>query len=200
MSDQTIDRQVEVIEPQHTSCALKALTLAFAEDPPSRWLFPEPEAFARHFAEFALAFGGGAIADGTALEIEGHAGVALWMSPGIEPDEGALLDVIERSVTAPRRARVHDLLAEMGRLHPSGDHWYLPLIGVDPRRQGAGLGSALLRPALRAADAMQLPAYLEATCPLNVRLYLRHGFEPTGEIRIHDCPVITPMLRQPRGR
>ena len=33
-------------------------------------------------------------------------------------------------------------------------------------------------------------------CPL----YLRHGFEPTGEIRIGAAPLVTPMVRRPRGR
>ena len=51
----------------------------------------------------------------------------------------------------------------MGDLHPTFDHWYLPLAGVDPPAQGRGLGSVLLRHALEICDRGGLPAYLEAT-------------------------------------
>ncbi len=74
-------------------------------------------------------------------------------------------------------------------------HWHLPLIGVEPARQGQGHGSAMLRHALRWCDGARLPAYLESTTPGNIPLYERHGFEVIGEIRIGRCPPIFPMLR-----
>src|SRR6266540_346463 len=77
-------------------------------------------------------------------------------------------------------------------------HWYLPLIGVDPVHQGRGLGSALLRHALKNCDRDHLPAYLEATSPSSRRLYERHGFEATGEIQDAESHTMWPMLREPR--
>lgn len=200
MEDHILERLAHVIEPGNAERAVETITLAFADDPPSRWLFPEADTYARSFAAFATAFGGGAVADGTGLEVEDLAGVALWMAPGVMPDEEALLGVIEKCVPAKRHARVQKLLAEMGRQHPAEPHWYLPLIGVDPARQGQGLGTALMRPGLRAADAMGLPVYLEATSPRNVRFYRRLGFRAIGEIRVGDCPPITAMKRYPRPR
>ena len=37
--------------------------------------------------------------------------------------------------------------------------------------------------------------YLESSNPMNISLYMRHGFEIMDEIRIGDAPVITPMIR-----
>ena len=90
------------------------------------------------------------------------------------------------------------IIEQMIRYHPTEPHWYLPFIGVEPARQSAGLGSALLRAQLAACDAAQLPAYLESTNPRNQPLYESHGFEAVVEIKVEDCPPIVPMLRRPR--
>ncbi|MGH6833122.1 MAG: GNAT family N-acetyltransferase, partial [Methyloceanibacter sp.] len=81
---------------------------------------------------------------------------------------------------------------------PKEPHWYLPLIGTDPAKQGNGYGSALLRHALAICDREKMPAYLEATSARNVPLYQRHGFEALGTIQVGSSPPITPMLRKPR--
>jgi GNAT superfamily N-acetyltransferase len=70
-------------------------------------------------------------------------------------------------------------------------------MGVVGGRQGAGLGSALLRHRLARADADGLPAYLEASSPRSRALYLRHGFEDLGEpVRVADSPPLYPMWRR----
>jgi GNAT superfamily N-acetyltransferase len=172
------------------------LTLAFAADPPCRWLFPHPEKYLRYFPAFAMAFGGSALAHGTALTDNG--GAALWLAPGAEPDEDALVALVEESIEQPRRDEALLVFAEMGRIHPPEPHWYLPLVGVEPGCQGRGLGSALIRPVLEKCDAAGLPAYLEATSARSRTLYERLGFEEVGAIQVGDCPVIVPMLRRPR--
>jgi GNAT superfamily N-acetyltransferase len=183
------------LAPARRAAALGTLARAFAADPPSRWVWPDDAAYRKFFPRFAAAFGGGAIDRGTALATAGLSGVALWMAPGAGPDEAALASVIEASVDAERRGAAFDLFGEMGREHPSEPHWYLPLIGVAPERQGRGLGAALLRPILAAADAAGLPAYLEATSPASVPLYARHGFLPFGAISVGGSPPIVPMRR-----
>jgi GNAT superfamily N-acetyltransferase len=89
-------------------------------------------------------------------------------------------------------------MGQMGEYHPAYEHWYLPLIGVDPPQRGNGLGSALLRHALERADRDHLPAYLEATSPKNKPLYERHGFEEIGVIQFGSSPPMWPMLRKAR--
>jgi hypothetical protein len=47
-------------------------------------------------------------------------------------------------------------------------------------------------------DRDAMPAYLEATSEANKRLYLRHGFEETGEIKLPNGPSMWPMWRTPK--
>ncbi|TVP75518.1 MAG: GNAT family N-acetyltransferase, partial [Nitriliruptor sp.] len=47
-------------------------------------------------------------------------------------------------------------------------------------------------------DSERIPAYLESTSRRNRELYLRHGFEVIGEIRLPDGPSIWPMWREAR--
>ena len=89
-------------------------------------------------------------------------------------------------------------MRQMESHHPSEPHWYLPLIGIDPKHQGKGLGGALLAHVTEICDRDGVPAYLESSNPRNITLYERHGFEITGQIQHGSSPTIVPMLRQPR--
>jgi GNAT superfamily N-acetyltransferase len=46
------------------------------------------------------------------------------------------------------------VIQRLGRVHDASSvpHWYLPFVGVDPARQGLGLGSLLLRAGLSRVD------------------------------------------------
>lgn len=92
---------------------------------------------------------------------------------------------------------INGVFEQMDELHPDGDLWYLPLTGVDPVAQGRGLGSALLRHALKTCDRDALPAYLEATSPRSRKLYARHGFNVTEIIQAGTSPPLWAMLREP---
>jgi ribosomal protein S18 acetylase RimI-like enzyme len=173
------------------------IALAFSNDPAARWAYKEPAAYLEYFPSFIRAFGCSAFDYDAAHHIEGTA-AALWIPPGVEPDEGPLIALVEQSVPADDLADVLAVFEQMGEAHPQEPHWYLPLIGTDPTQQGCGHGSALLRHALAICDADQVPAYLEATSPRNVALYQRHGFEITGTIQAGNSPPITPMVRRPR--
>lgn len=188
---------VKVATLDQAELVVDALVLAFAADPVTRFAFPEPTQHRAGFGQLVLAMGGGALSHGTALVTEGGAGVALWLPPGVGPDEAALAGIAERWVPAERRATVLAFMEEMGRAHPDEPHWYLPLIGVDAAFQGWGLGSTLLRNILDRCDRERIPAYLEATTPRNIALYERHGFRCLEPLRVNTCPPITPMWRRP---
>lgn len=190
------DGQAAAFGEDQAERVLATLTLAFAADPPCRWMYPDPAQYLRHFPAFAQALGGRALADGTAFV--NRAGAALWLSPGAEPDEEALANLIEQSVDTSRQADVFALFEEMARQHPDEPHWYLPMVGVEPGWQGRGHGSELIAPVLAVCDAKGLPAYLEATRRRSRALYLRLGFEDMRVIEVGDCPPIVPMLRRPR--
>ena len=61
-------------------------------------------------------------------------------------------------------------------------HWYLQVIGVDPARQGEGLGSILVREGLSRADTAGTPTYVETETEGNVAFYEKHGFEVVEKI------------------
>lgn len=178
--------------------ALAPLVLAFANDPAVRWMYPDAHQFRIFFPRFVRALAGKAFALGTAQRLEGFHGTALWLGPGVEPEEHALVPLVEETVVAARRAEVFAIFEKMGAQHPAEPHWYLPLIGIDPRHQGQGLGSMLLGQTLAACDHDGAVAYLEASNPRNVPFYERHGFEVRGEIQAGTSPAFFAMVRSPR--
>jgi GNAT superfamily N-acetyltransferase len=173
------------------------IVLAFSGDPAARWGFADPKIYFEIFPRFVRAFGGRAFDHGSAHHIDGCA-AALWLPPGVEPDEETMMALVEIATAGGDREAMFGLFEQMGAFHPKEPHWYLPLIGTDPAKQGSGYGAALLRHALAICDRDKLPAYLEASSPRNLPLYQRHGFEALGTIQAGDSPVITPMLRKPR--
>ena len=175
-----------------------AVVLAFISDPIVRWAFPDPHQYLSHFPQFVRAFGGKAFEHRSAYYAEDCAGAALWLPPGVQPDETILVPILERAVKAEQLPRVFALLEEMGRFHPTERHWYLPLIGVDPAKHRNGYGSTLLRHSLQRVDQDHLPAYLESSNPVNIPLYERHGFELKGTINVETAPPMFPMYREAR--
>ncbi len=51
------------------------------------------------------------------------------------------------------------------------------MLGVDPERQGQGIGGQIIAPVLERADRDGLPCYLETMKERNVAFYQKHGFE-----------------------
>lgn len=188
---------IRAARPDEADACIATLTHGFAGDPGVRWMYPDPLQYQQHFPRFARAFGSRAFGQGTAQCADDHRAAALWLAPGVAPDEDALAALIEGSVCARDRASVFAMFEALGRHHPDAPHWYLPLIAADPIQQGMGMGSALLRHGLAAFDAQRLPVYLEATSARSVPLYRRHGFEVLGSIQIGTSPPIFPMLRRP---
>jgi ribosomal protein S18 acetylase RimI-like enzyme len=178
--------------------AVALICLAFCADPAARWTYPDPHAYLSYFPRIVRAFAGKAFEHGTGHQVSGFRGAALWLPPGIHPDQEALGAILQEGLTADRLEEVSSVFERMGSFHPSDPHWYLPMIGVDPAHQGHGYGSALLRHALLQCDKDHVPAYLESSNPANVPLYERHGFVVLGTIQVGSSPPIFPMLRAAR--
>lgn len=74
------------------------------------------------------------------------------------------------------------------RVHPKEAHRHLPVLGVDPRFQGQGIGGRLMAEFARRCEEAGLDGYLEvvswadARKPATRRLYERHGFVVTAEV------------------
>jgi len=189
---------IRTLRPAHSALAYRTLALAFESDPVARWMFPGAGRYAHAFPSFCDLFAGRSLADGTARATVGIRGVALWLAPGAEPDPVPLLAFLERNASSDGLRHLPSLLGQMDELHPAEAHWYLPLVGVDPRRQGRGLGGTLLAEQLERCDREGLAVHLESSSPRNVPLYRRHGFEPVGEIRAGNSPALLAMTRPPR--
>lgn len=177
---------------------ISVLTLAFGVDPMARWSLPDPAGYLSTFPLLVKAFGGNAFGKGTAYIADGFAGAALWLPPGIESDEESLKRLFEQNTADDIKEDMQGIFKQMEKFHPVEPHWYLPMIGVDPVRQGEGVGSSLMAEALKAVDRDGIIAYLESSNPGNISLYQRHGFEVIGEIQSGNSPVLRPMLRRAR--
>ena len=185
--------------PAHREAnAIATLTLAFSTDPTNRWCWPETAEYLASFPAFVRALGGNAFAAECAFEIAGGSGAALWLPPGVEPDEDELIAIIQRSVHASRQGDLYELIQQSAKHHPQTPHWYLPFVGVEPMQQSRGLGARLLRPMLERCDHERLPAYLESTNPRNVPFYESLGFRRVGMIQSGTSPEVAPMLREPQ--
>lgn len=178
--------------------AIAVVVLSFSTDPVVRWCYPDPHQYLAHFPDFVKAFAGKAFEQRTAYYVDGFSGAALWLPPGIEPDEEEIVALLQRTVSERLQEEVFGVLEQMGSYHPSEPHWYLPLIGVETMQQRQGLGSALMKHALIRCDRDKKLAYLESTNPESIPLYERHGFELLGTIQVGSSPPVFPMLRKPR--
>ena len=135
-------------------------------------------------------------------------GAACWLPPEAaqmsfmrQIRSGMLQLPFRFGLAAFNRLLAYDAMTEkLHHEHASAPHWYLSVIGVEPERQGQGVGGALMQPILVRADAENIACYLETHREPNVRLYERHGFEVVcrADVPGHRVPVIA-MLRKPRS-
>ena len=187
--------------------ATGTLVRAFREDPVSRHLFPENSRRARLVPWYLGSAARYCQPYGEVYATENVDGVAAWLPPGktrvanywhmlrsgmllaplkVRPAEFSRLIALKKYTEA-----AHERWAPMR-------HWYLFVLGVEPSRQGHGIGGALLEPVLARADAGETPCYLETQYERNVQFYERHGFEvaQVGSVP-NGGPRFWSMLRNP---
>lgn len=135
-------------------------------------------------------------------------GVACWLPPG--DTTPAFLRLARIGIRdAPWELGVRGLLRYMraeaysSAVHTRclpGKHWYLWGLGVEPARQGQGIGSRLIQPVLARADVAGLPCYLETMNEVNVPFYQKHGFAVVSEGDVPGCELrVWGMRREPQG-
>jgi GNAT superfamily N-acetyltransferase len=190
-------------EADHEAAA-EALALAFAEDPAWAHLIPGEGVQGERLLTFFTAEIANLVPAHRQLWVtEDGCGAAIWGRPG------AWRVPLPRTLR-PARPMARVFRQRLGlaiwsqlrveRHHPRApDHWYLHYIGVEPRRQGKGIGAALLEPMLARCDREGLPAYLESSTERNRVLYERNGFELTATFPLPGGgPPIREMWRDPR--
>ena len=178
--------------------AIATVVLAFSTDPIARWFYPDPHQYLLHLPSFVRAFAGKAFEHNSAYCVDGYLGVALWLPTDVHPDENVLAALLQRTIPEENQKEIFAFTERMNSFHPSEPHWYLPMIGVDPAKQGNGYGSALMKHALARCDGEGKSAYLESSSPRSIPLYRQHGFELLGTIQVGSSPPLFPMMRKPR--
>jgi ribosomal protein S18 acetylase RimI-like enzyme len=132
-------------------------------------------------------------------------GVAAWLPPGKAPFGGwQIIRSVPLSILFRFARQGAGRMWAYGRfvdnLHRGlipYPHWYLQIIGVDPRYQGQGFSSRLLRPVLERIDRERMPCFLETNVGKNVSIYRRFGFEVVSEDKMPGTEVTTfAMLRK----
>jgi GNAT superfamily N-acetyltransferase len=184
------------------------LTRAFDDDPVFRYLYPTARrrrwacgGFLHAIVRDALPFGEvwAAVDDGAVV------GTAGWLPEGAYPPSrrraARQLVAAWQALLTPHTFRDGlRYLTETEKLHPKEPHWYLAVIGVEPARQGEGLGGKLLAAVLGRLDETGVPAYLETSTEANVSWYGTHGFEMQHQIRpVPTGPPVWTMWREPKG-
>jgi GNAT superfamily N-acetyltransferase len=196
------DDQIEV--------AAAVLARAFHYDPPIVYILPDAAERARLLPSFMKTFVTYASMFGEPLTTPADKpeAVALWLplddlNETPERDRQAGVDRIPAIFGAATFERFTRFVKFTERFHQQtapGKHLYLQFIGVEPSRQGQGLGSALVGPMLERADREGSVSYLETFQPRNVPLYQKHGFKiAIEEVEPYSGIRGWAFLRQPRG-
>ena len=192
--------------PEDFGSLAEVLARAFYDDPVTAWFYPDAARrllHGRRFFEIRLRQLAG---HGLIFTTEDRSGAALWAPPGLWREDFRqslrmlpMLPVLLRHIVRSTRA-----VREIERLHPVAPHYYLSVIGTDPRKQGGGIASALLAPMLDVCDETGAAAYLESSKESNLPFYARHGFAVKERIALPEGPPLWLMWREPdplrRGR
>jgi GNAT superfamily N-acetyltransferase len=183
--------------------AAEALALAFADDPAWAHLMPDDVSRAERLLVYFTAELENVVPDYRQIWVtDDGSGAAVWGPPGSwrVPMLRTLRPARQMAKAFGRRLPLAIWTQlRLERLHARERHWYLHYLGVEPRRQGRGLGGALLDPVLRLCDDEQTGAYLESSTERNRRLYERNGFSVTDTFTLPSGgPVVREMWRDPQ--
>jgi ribosomal protein S18 acetylase RimI-like enzyme len=207
MAEKTVLQPV-LLQRHQIQAAGELLARAHFDDPGSRYIIPEDDARARLSPNlFTASLRYGYLYGLCHITAGSMDGAAMWLTPG-HTDRPVWKMIRSGLVSAYLKVGIDRVDRGLNYIHSTeewhkrcvaGPHWYLFLIGVEPRCQGQGIGSALLRPVLARADEQHLPCYLETGNGRNVAFYEKHDFAVVHEANVpKGGPHIWCMLRNPR--
>ena len=178
--------KLKLLNKSDIKTAVEILTRAFEHDPLLEEAFKskkEKDQLASYLFQYDLSY---CLRYGevytTSADMEG---ITAWLPPDSYPRSlWKLIRSVPLSVTfgvirsgGSRLKLVGEYIDLMhSRLAPF-KHWYLALLGVDPRFQGEGYAGKLLRAMLARIDKEGVPCYLETMTEKNASMYEHFGFK-----------------------
>jgi GNAT superfamily N-acetyltransferase len=190
---------------EDSDAVLETISNAFYNDPFWSWVFPDDAQRAAQFRQWWKVFVDAAFRFENWNWVTNNCGsIALWAPPGhkdlSEDDDAELVRLIMEFIDGAHRDDVLETLVRFDGAHPRGvPHYYLSIVATHDDYRGHGYAETMLAENLKLVDAEHMPAYLESSNPLNLKRYMRLGFEPIGEIHVPDNrPAITMMWRAER--
>lgn len=198
------------VTKNHARAAGKRVARAYYDDPLMVGLFPndsERYQTLSHLYEFVIRFG---VLYGEVYGTPKLEGVAVWL-----PSDNALLNPWKALMSGGMRLfrrigtknvmnlmLTHNVIHKRLVYHQRGNdiampHWYLALLGVDPKHQGKGHASNLLKAALTRIDQRHLPCYLETHSEETVPLFKHFGFKVLRETCVQVTQFTNWMIQDP---
>ncbi len=196
-------RAPRVVGPDELDRVVEILVGAFFDDPTWAWALPDPRLRREQYRLlWRLIVEGAARYPSVWLNAEETA-TAVWIPPGgtdMSVEQEAMVEPLLTEMLGDGAARVLGTFKAFAEARPVGqEHYYLTLLGTDPHHRGKGAGLRLLADTLQVADDAAMPAYLEASNPVNVALYARYGFRVRSTFGLpEDGPDVPTMWREPR--
>ena len=80
-------QSISIVSDADRERAIATIVTAFCSDRVLRWVLPDPLQYLTHAPEFVRRFCGQAFEGKSAFAAEGYRGAALWLRPGVDPDD-----------------------------------------------------------------------------------------------------------------
>jgi GNAT superfamily N-acetyltransferase len=184
------------------------LARAFHDDPGTVIFEPDGDRRAAVLPSFFEAFLRASLSEDADIVVSGTPpeGLACWFGPeryGPSPDAmgakgfGGVLEQAGPDATERLLGLIGELEARHERLLDE-PHLRLQFFGVEPSRQGTGIGSALIGHGHARADELGLPCYLDTFTDVNVRYYRTRGYVMVETFTVDDVPAYA-MVRPAQG-
>ena len=195
------------LEKKHIKLASLMLARAFKDDPFNVYAFPDPEErvkkmpyayqfLIRYYISYGRCFITSPKLEGAAVWIHSdNLGTSFWRMI----ISGAIWPAMKMGVETGRRVQVlSNYIEKKHRELVPNKHWYLFLMGVDPKYQGKGYASQLLNGMLSEIDGEGLPCYLETEVERNVPIYKHFSFDVIDRFTVPNTQLnLVAMLREP---
>ena len=179
---------INVVNRDRLPAMAAVLARAFANDPMIRWPLPDGDGLGDRIEQTFGSIYHGIVDLGLIWEAGDGDGFAVWIPAGMS-DQMFESDSAARDLVSPLtddHAARYDVLWSWIETHTPADAWYLDVLGVDPAKQGAGVGTALVQLGLGRAARDGADAVLETAVEANVAYYERFGFRTVFDGRAAD--------------